>query len=153
MLQICSYPQFQMDVLQKLELLGDDTRFEVDSAAQSACAGFVPAGSIAKKTDALERSISTVIRSDGTRMPVLKTLLSSYCARNCFYCPWRRGRDLRPHAPVAQRAVRPDRERRVPGGGGQRSGSSMPGGSPRALSPRSSRGRRPVARHRGKGEE
>jgi predicted DNA-binding helix-hairpin-helix protein len=83
-----------LDVLQKLELLGDDTRFEVDSAAQSACAGFVSAGSIAKKTSALERSISTVIRSDGKRMPVLKTLLSSYCARNCFYCPWRRGRDL-----------------------------------------------------------
>src|SRR5438094_10548635 len=80
-----------MDVLQKLELLGDDTRFEVDSAAQSACAGFVPAGSIAKKTSALERSISTVIRSDGKRMPVLKTRLSSYCARTSFYCPWRPG--------------------------------------------------------------
>ncbi len=79
-----------MDVLQKLELLGDDTRFEVDSAAQAGCGDFVDA----KKTNALERSISTLVRGDGKRIPVLKTLLSSYCARNCFYCPWRRGRDL-----------------------------------------------------------
>ena len=48
----------------------------------------------ARKTKALGSSISTVVRSDGRPMPVLKTMLSSYCARNCFYCPWRRGRDL-----------------------------------------------------------
>ncbi|MCA1553592.1 MAG: radical SAM protein, partial [Chloroflexi bacterium] len=87
-----------MDVLQKLELLGDDTRFEVDAAAQHACGDFVPRAQPnaveAKKTNVLERSISTLVRSDGKRVPVLKTLLSSYCARNCFYCPWRRGRDL-----------------------------------------------------------
>src|ERR687884_163478 len=79
-----------VDVQQKLELLAADTRFEVDSAAEKACSGFMDA----KKTHALGHSISQLIRSDGKRVPVLKTLLSSYCARNCFYCPWRRGRDL-----------------------------------------------------------
>ncbi|MBI5876324.1 MAG: putative DNA modification/repair radical SAM protein [Chloroflexi bacterium] len=33
-------------------------------------------------------------RPDGKRLTVLKTMLSSFCARNCYYCPWRRGRDL-----------------------------------------------------------
>ncbi|MEP7198852.1 MAG: hypothetical protein ABI874_03440, partial [Chloroflexota bacterium] len=79
-----------MDTQQKLELLGDDARFEVDAAAEQACGDFTGT----RKSDALGHSISTLIRSDGKRIPVLKTLLSSYCARNCFYCPWRRGRDL-----------------------------------------------------------
>ncbi len=101
-----------MDVMQKLELLGGDARFEVDSAAQHECTDFVdaarPDGSTAvdqrrsprglaegaPKVKGLANSISYLIRSDGKRVPVLKTLLSSYCARNCFYCPWRRGRDL-----------------------------------------------------------
>ncbi|MBI1802388.1 MAG: radical SAM protein, partial [Chloroflexi bacterium] len=80
-----------MDTIQKLELLGGDTRFEVQSAAEKACPDYLD---LPAKTQGLKDSLSTVIRGDGKRMTVLKTLLSSYCARNCFYCPWRRGRDL-----------------------------------------------------------
>lgn len=94
-----------MDVQQKLELLADDARFEVDAAAEKACADFSPRPSpnlgegrhgynVEVRAQALGHSITNLIRSDGKRVPVLKTLLSSYCARNCFYCPWRRGRDL-----------------------------------------------------------
>jgi predicted DNA-binding helix-hairpin-helix protein len=79
-----------MDIHEKLELLGGDARFDLDASAQIDCAGFVDV----RKSAALGNSISTVLRSDGKPMPVLKTMLSSYCARNCFYCPWRRGRDL-----------------------------------------------------------
>ena len=79
-----------LDIHEKLEWLSGDARFDVDSAAETSCAGFVDA----RKSQALGNSISMLQRSDGKRMPVLKTMLSSYCARNCFYCPWRRGRDL-----------------------------------------------------------
>ena len=79
-----------MDIHEKLEWLSGDARFDVDSSAETSCGGFVDA----RKAKALGNSISTVLRSDGRQMPVLKTMLSSYCARNCFYCPWRRGRDL-----------------------------------------------------------
>lgn len=32
---------------------------------------------------------------DGRRMPLLKSLLTSACERNCYYCPFRAGRDTR----------------------------------------------------------
>jgi predicted DNA-binding helix-hairpin-helix protein len=106
-----------MDFLDKLSLLGGYSAFDVDSsqdktpanfaaipsrepamvapAAQVQCGDFVDANpSTPRKTDVLSDSISILVRSDGKRVPVLKTMLSSYCARNCFYCPWRRGRDL-----------------------------------------------------------
>ncbi|HEX6305456.1 MAG TPA: radical SAM protein, partial [Anaerolineales bacterium] len=31
----------------------------------------------------------------GKRVPLLKTLLTSACERNCYYCPFRAGRDYR----------------------------------------------------------
>ena len=79
-----------MDTLQKLALLNDNVPLEVDAAAEQGCAGFADG----RKADALDNSITTVLRSDGKRLTVLKTMLSSFCARNCYYCPWRRGRDL-----------------------------------------------------------
>ena len=33
----------------------------------------------------------------GRRVPILKTLLTSACERNCAYCPFRSGRDFRRH--------------------------------------------------------
>ena len=88
-LYICS-----MEIQDKLNLIGGDSRFEVDSSAQAQCGDFVGTGAATAKTGTLGDSVSMLVRSDGKRVPVLKTLLSSYCARNCFYCPWRRGRDL-----------------------------------------------------------
>jgi predicted DNA-binding helix-hairpin-helix protein len=87
-----------MDIQQKLSLLDDNASFEVDSSAEKHCVGFTPTQSATNttppKTHVLGNSVAHLIRSDGKRIPVLKTMLSSYCARNCFYCPWRRGRDL-----------------------------------------------------------
>lgn len=79
-----------MEILEKLALLNDNVPLEVDAAAEQSCGDFREG----HKQDALDRSIATLQRSDGKRVTVLKTMLSSYCARNCFYCPWRRGRDL-----------------------------------------------------------
>lgn len=39
--------------------------------------------------------ISKAVLPNGQRISLLKTLLSSACERNCFYCPFRAGRDFR----------------------------------------------------------
>lgn len=39
--------------------------------------------------------ISKAILPNGKQISLLKTLLTSVCERNCFYCPFRSGRDLR----------------------------------------------------------
>jgi hypothetical protein len=38
--------------------------------------------------------VSEVVMPNGKRMKVLKTLLTSACERNCYYCPFRAGRDM-----------------------------------------------------------
>jgi predicted DNA-binding helix-hairpin-helix protein len=37
--------------------------------------------------------LTTVVRSDGKRIPIVKTLMTSACEKDCFYCPTRRGRN------------------------------------------------------------
>jgi predicted DNA-binding helix-hairpin-helix protein len=39
--------------------------------------------------------ISSAALPNGKRISMLKTLLTSACERNCYYCPFRAGRDLR----------------------------------------------------------
>jgi predicted DNA-binding helix-hairpin-helix protein len=39
--------------------------------------------------------VSSVTQSNGSKIKVLKTLLTSVCERDCFYCPFRSGRDFR----------------------------------------------------------
>ena len=39
--------------------------------------------------------ISQAVLPNGQRMRLLKTLLTSACERNCYYCPFRAGRDFR----------------------------------------------------------
>ena len=40
-------------------------------------------------------NISHAVTPGGKPIPLLKTLLTSACERNCFYCPFRAGRDFR----------------------------------------------------------
>lgn len=42
-----------------------------------------------------ELGISYAVMPNGKRMPLLKTLLTSACERNCNYCPFRAGRNYR----------------------------------------------------------
>ncbi len=37
--------------------------------------------------------LTTVVRSDGKPIPIVKTLMTSACEKDCFYCPTRRGRN------------------------------------------------------------
>jgi len=39
--------------------------------------------------------ISKAVQPNGSAIKLLKTLLTSVCERNCFYCPFRSGRDFR----------------------------------------------------------
>jgi len=47
----------------------------------------------ARKSDSIEVGHATL--PNGKRIAMLKTLLTSVCERNCFYCPFRSGRDFR----------------------------------------------------------
>jgi predicted DNA-binding helix-hairpin-helix protein len=38
--------------------------------------------------------VSNAVLPGGKRIPLLKTLLTSACERNCYYCPFRAGRDF-----------------------------------------------------------
>jgi predicted DNA-binding helix-hairpin-helix protein len=42
-----------------------------------------------------ETFILTAQLPNGKRIPLLKTLLTSVCERDCYYCPFRAGRDFR----------------------------------------------------------
>lgn len=44
-----------------------------------------------RKIDALQRSISNVVTPQGMK-PILKTMMTTACERNCFYCAFRAGR-------------------------------------------------------------
>ncbi len=80
-----------MDTLQKLQLLGPAAAFEpaeeVNPLGESAPAPFIP--------DELAGCIAHATLPGGRRVPMLKTLVSSACERDCRYCPFRAGRDFR----------------------------------------------------------
>ena len=53
------------------------------------------AGSTAAKQ--AELGISQAVMPGGKTMPMLKTLLTTACERDCYYCPFRAGRNYRRH--------------------------------------------------------
>lgn len=85
-----------MDLQQKLGLLGAAAGFDVEEAAQtSACAAAGQPMPNGKALAQAERGIAMLTRSDGKRVPILKVLQTSACAKDCYYCPFRAGRDFR----------------------------------------------------------
>ena len=80
-----------MDAVDTLKLLSGQMSFEADgeprvSSPPPAC--FSPK----EKDHALTHSAQL---PNGQKILLLKTLLSSACERDCFYCPFRAGRDFR----------------------------------------------------------
>jgi len=47
----------------------------------------------ARKADSIYTS--KAVLPNGQRISLLKTLLTSVCERDCYYCPFRKGRDFR----------------------------------------------------------
>jgi predicted DNA-binding helix-hairpin-helix protein len=75
-----------MDALAQLTLLGEHMGLE--RAAE-------PAASVRPRAACDPSFISHVTLAGGRQVPLMKTLLTSACERNCFYCPFRAGRDFR----------------------------------------------------------
>ena len=77
-----------MEMREQLALLAQDMRFEPDSPQEVDCRPIL-------KGKPVDIPVSEVQLPGGKRMKVLKTLLTSACERNCYYCPFRAGRDMR----------------------------------------------------------
>ncbi len=78
-----------MDSVETLRLLASQMSFEADgepSPAAPAC--FSP-----RERD--QAFVHPAQLPNGQKVMLLKTLLSSVCERDCFYCPFRAGRDFR----------------------------------------------------------
>ncbi|HXF60250.1 MAG TPA: radical SAM protein [Caldilineaceae bacterium] len=75
------------DAYQKLSLLGDATRFEPAGAQPIEETASPPA-----RTPKPLPCISEVATPAGKK-PVLKAMMTTACERNCYYCPFRAGRN------------------------------------------------------------
>lgn len=91
-----------MDSIAKLALLGEYMHFEPaeevgrSPAAPADCPAQAPASAASGGPCRPEDlPISHVQLPNGKSMPLLKTLLTSACERNCYYCAFRAGRDFR----------------------------------------------------------
>ncbi len=88
---------------EKLELLGGGAGDEIacQSCAVNPNASVVAhratlpiaAKDIQPRPRDLKPWLSSAIRSDGKRISLVKTLMTSACEKDCFYCPTRRGRN------------------------------------------------------------
>jgi len=76
-----------MENLERLRLLTQEMHLESHGEAEchpivnSKLSGDIP--------------ITEAVMPNGRRIKLLKTMLTSACERNCFYCPFRAGRDMR----------------------------------------------------------
>lgn len=94
-----------MDTLQKLRVLGQHMALEPaeDAEAVSRPTGVVDPHQVAAcgQTPAALRQkvtsggIQSAVMPGGKRLPLLKTLLTSACERDCYYCPFRARRNFR----------------------------------------------------------
>ncbi len=98
-----------MDTLTKLAVISDDMALETDEtiaaqprvaypsefslAGTPECPG--PSGKRVENSKTAGLPIHMAALPGGRRVPLLKTLLTSACERNCYYCPFQAGRDFR----------------------------------------------------------
>ncbi len=78
-----------MDSIDRLKLLSSQMSFEADVERPLAS----PVLDDCSRVDDIQ--IASATMPHGRKIRLLKTLLSSACERNCFYCPFRAGRDFR----------------------------------------------------------
>ncbi len=83
-----------VDAISRLQLLSAQMSLEpAEEASTGRSAGQKPVCFTPKQAD--EVFIHPAQMPDGRQIELLKTLLSSACERDCFYCPFRAGRDMR----------------------------------------------------------
>jgi predicted DNA-binding helix-hairpin-helix protein len=82
------------DALEKLKHLAPDTRYEAaEEVGPSGVSSALQTCDKATPLD-LEGAIHYAAVPGGRRVPILKTLVTSACERDCYYCPFRAGRDF-----------------------------------------------------------
>ncbi len=81
-----------MDAYQQLKMLSAQMNLEPAEEADGRGGVSMPKLSPAKE-DSL--CVGTAQLGGGQKIKLLKTLLTSACERNCYYCPFRAGRDFR----------------------------------------------------------
>lgn len=86
-----------LEPVEKILRLGDIASFEPagdaphEEPARPGCFTPQKPSKAERKADALRRSVAHVVTPQGKK-PVLKTMMTTACERNCFYCPFRAGR-------------------------------------------------------------
>jgi predicted DNA-binding helix-hairpin-helix protein len=83
---MCMLAQFVPDTLTKLAQLGNTTLYEPSGDQPQAEQKRVP-----YQSRSLDECITNVVTPKGKK-PILKTMMTTACERNCFYCPFRAGR-------------------------------------------------------------
>lgn len=73
-----------MDIVQKIEVLGESARYDLCNAC----------GAAARRRDDLGRWIYPATLPDGKTVRLLKVLLTNICEKNCYYCGVRAGRNV-----------------------------------------------------------
>jgi len=73
-----------VDVVKKIETLGESARYDLCNAC----------GSATRAQDDLGRWIYPTALPDGKRVRVLKVLMTNVCEKNCYYCGVRASRDV-----------------------------------------------------------
>jgi predicted DNA-binding helix-hairpin-helix protein len=95
-----------MDDLSRLNVLSDQMSFEPDAEHRPGC--FVPQGQgnfVPQRDVSLQDNVArnksehlsthAALLPNGKKIKLLKTLLTSACERDCYYCPFRAGRNFR----------------------------------------------------------
>jgi predicted DNA-binding helix-hairpin-helix protein len=80
-----------MDTIDKLANLS--SLMDLEPAEETGCPKISESMKGSRKKESI--NISEAVMPGGKRIRLLKTLLTSACERNCYYCPFRAGRDFR----------------------------------------------------------
>lgn len=75
-----------MDPLSQLSLINLNAGLEADSPREKKVCSSGKDGSL---------PITEAVMPNGQRIKLLKSMVTSVCERNCYYCPFRAGRDMR----------------------------------------------------------
>jgi hypothetical protein len=75
-----------MDTLDRFKLLS--SQMDLEPAEDLGCPKL-------SERSPKDLNLSHAVLPNGKRIVLLKTLLTSACERNCYYCPFRAGRDFR----------------------------------------------------------
>ena len=81
-----SFYNRNMDILEQLSLINTNAGLEADSPGEK------PACYRGRPTDL---PITEAVMPNGQTIILLKTMVTSACERNCYYCPFRAGRDYK----------------------------------------------------------